>query len=248
MQRYAIILMAGRSQRFGEGDKCLVLVGGQPIAFYALEAFRQAGNFDRYLLVYRGESQKNLFENFIKKNYSAGELAKIVWVRGGSERMFSVFNALEYVHGQLRTDAFVFIHDGARPMITAEQILAIDGLLSPEWGVVLGHRATDTTIATAAENNPETDCKNPIGTAHPPFTISAQQRQYLRRDALWGLETPQAFYFPVIFKDYGAAIHSRRHFTDDSSIFSGTIKILENNHPNLKITAQQDLEVLSKII
>jgi 2-C-methyl-D-erythritol 4-phosphate cytidylyltransferase len=133
-------------------------------------------------------------------------------------------------------------------MVTAEQILAIDALLSPEWGVVLGHRATDTIIAAAAENNPETDRKNPITTAHPPLTISAQRRQYLRRDALWILETPQAFYFPTIFRDYGAAIRSQRHFTDDSSIFSGTIKILENNRPNLKITAQQDLELLLKII
>ncbi|MDR0590417.1 MAG: 2-C-methyl-D-erythritol 4-phosphate cytidylyltransferase [Puniceicoccales bacterium] len=248
MQRYATILMAGRSRRFGGGDKCLTSLRGQPIAFYALEAFRKAENFDRYLLVYRDESQKKLFENFVKKKYSAGELAKIVWVTGGPERMFSVFNALEFVHKQLRADAYIFIHDGARPMITAEQILAIDALLSPERGVVLGHRATDTIIAATAESDPETDRKNPITTAHPPLTISAQRRQYLWRDALWVLETPQAFYFPAIFKDYGAAIHSRRHFTDDSSIFSGAIKILENSRVNLKITAKEDLELLSKII
>jgi molybdopterin-guanine dinucleotide biosynthesis protein A len=58
MQRYAIILMAGWSRRFGGGEKCLISVKGKPLAFYALEAFRRAGNFDRYLLVYRDESQK----------------------------------------------------------------------------------------------------------------------------------------------------------------------------------------------
>jgi 2-C-methyl-D-erythritol 4-phosphate cytidylyltransferase len=238
--------MAGQSQRFGGSDKCLASVHGQPLIFYALEAFCQAENFNRHLLVYRDASQKKIFENFVKKNYSAGDLAKISWIAGGSERMFSVFNALEFVHRRLRADAFVFIHDGARPMITAKQISAIDALLSPKWGVVLGHRATDTTIAATAENDPETDRKNSV-TTQPPLTISAQQRQYLRRDALWALETPQAFYFPAIFRDYSAAIHSQRHFTDDSSVFSGTIKILENNRPNLKITAQQDLELLSKI-
>jgi 2-C-methyl-D-erythritol 4-phosphate cytidylyltransferase len=247
MQRYAIILMAGQSRRFGRSDKCLVSVRGQPLVFYALEAFCQAKNFDRYLLVYRDESQKNFFENFVKKNYSAVELAKIVWVAGGPERMFSVFNALEFVHERLRADAFIFIHDGARPMLTAAQILAIDALLSPKCGVTLGHRATDTIIAATAGNDPEIDCKNPITTAQPPFTISAQQRQYLRRDTLWVLETPQAFYFPAIFRDYGAAIHSQQHFNDDSSDFSGTIKILENNRPNLKITSPQDLELLLKI-
>jgi 2-C-methyl-D-erythritol 4-phosphate cytidylyltransferase len=241
MQHYAIILMAGQSQRFGMGDKCLAPVRGQPIVCYSLEAFRKAGIFDHYLMVYANESQKNFLENFLKKQYSAEELAKISWITGGPERMFSVFNALKFIHGQLHGDSFVFIHDGARPLISAENILHIDALLSAKWGVVLGHRVVDTIITIPSENNSQM--------AHPTHTItSAEQRSYPQRNKLWALETPQAYYFPKIFKDYDAAIHLGQHFTDDSSIFSGTIKILENHSPNLKITFPQDLEFLSKMI
>jgi 2-C-methyl-D-erythritol 4-phosphate cytidylyltransferase len=248
MQRYAILLMAGQSRRFGGGDKCLAALGDQPIAFHGLEAFRSAGNCDRYLIVHRGEAQKKCFENFIKKYYSAEERAKISWITGGPERMFSVFNALQFIHSQLHGHSFVFIHDGARPMITAEHILAIDALLSPEWGIALGHRVTDTIVAAAPENRPQTASPGIISAAHPPpSTLPAHRRRYLQRDALWALETPQAFYFPAIFEDYGTAIHSQRHCTDDSSVFRGTMKILQNNYPNLKITAPEDGEFCQKL-
>jgi hypothetical protein len=38
----------------------------------------------------------------------------------------------------------------------------------------------------------------------------------------------------AISEDYKAAIRLRRHWTDDSSVFSGTIKFLENRDLNSK--------------
>jgi 2-C-methyl-D-erythritol 4-phosphate cytidylyltransferase len=73
------------------------------------------------------------------------------------------------------------------------------------------------------------------------------QRNYPIRETLWALETPQAFYFSTIFEDYKTAIRLERHLTDDSSAFSGTIKILENSDLNLKITVPRDLKFLQSI-
>jgi 2-C-methyl-D-erythritol 4-phosphate cytidylyltransferase len=232
MKRYAIILIAGQSQRFGIGDKCLALVHGKPIVAYSFEAFRRTEIFDRYLFVYRDITQKEILEKFFQNDYSAEIRSQITWVSGGEERAFSVDNALLVIHSQFSTEAFVFIHDGARPLITAENILSINGLLSMEHGVVLAHRATDTMVE--ADIDGDIDEKN---------ITTKDQRKYLERTKLWALETPQAFYFPKIFKDYRAALQSKQRFTDDSSAFSGTIKILENKNSNLKITAPQDLEL-----
>ncbi|MDR2371883.1 MAG: 2-C-methyl-D-erythritol 4-phosphate cytidylyltransferase [Puniceicoccales bacterium] len=251
MQRYAIILIAGRSRRFGGEDKCLATINGKPIVSYSFEAFRRAEIFDRYFFVYRDAAQRERLETFFKGCYSAETLAHITWIPGGQERALSVYGALEAIHEQL--EAFVFIHDGARPLVTAEHILAINALLSRERGVVLGHRATDTmvTIIPKSDNAKNSDshwAEDSVQNALSTVEVTERmQRHYPIRETLWALETPQAFYLPVIFEDYKTAIRSGNHPTDDSSVFSGMIKFLENDTLNLKITTFQDLKFLRSI-
>jgi 2-C-methyl-D-erythritol 4-phosphate cytidylyltransferase len=255
MQRYAIILMAGRSRRFGGEDKCLATIDGKPIVSYSFEAFRKTEIFDRYFFVYRDDAQREKLEIFFRDHYFAETLSRITWVSGGQERALSVYGALEAIREQFSTEAFVFIHDGARPLVTAKHILGINALLSTEWGVVLGHRATDTMVTMIPKSNNNTvknsdsyRAKDPVWSALSTVEVTEMaQRHYPIRKTLWALETPQAFYFPLIFEDYKVAIRSGRHLTDDSSVFSGTIKFLENSDLNLKITTSQDLELLQAI-
>jgi 2-C-methyl-D-erythritol 4-phosphate cytidylyltransferase len=240
MERYAIILMAGRSRRFGGEDKCLATIDGKPIVFYSFEAFRNARIFDRYFFVYRDLIQREKLEIFLKNHYSAEILSQVTWIPGGQERALSVYGALEAIHRQFTTEAFVFIHDGARPLVTAEHILSVNALLSKDCGIVLGHRLSDTVVAVSQKNGNNITQKSP-----PNVEVSGMgQRSYPIRETLWALETPQAFYFPAIFEDYKAAIRLGRHWTDDSSVFSGTIKFLENRDLNPKITVPQDWDFL----
>jgi 2-C-methyl-D-erythritol 4-phosphate cytidylyltransferase len=253
MQRYAIILMAGRSRRFGGEDKCLATINSKPIVSYSFEAFRKTEIFDRYFFVYRDTFQRKSLETFFR--HSEETLSQITWIPGGQERALSVYGALETIHKQFSTEAFVFIHDGARPLVTAEHILSMNALLSREWGVVLGHRVTDTMVTIIPKNDDATVknddfhwAKGPVQKALSTAEITEMtQRHYPNRETLWALETPQAFYFPAIFDDYKGAIRSERHLTDDSSVFLGTIKFLENSDLNLKITTSQDLEFLRSI-
>jgi 2-C-methyl-D-erythritol 4-phosphate cytidylyltransferase len=231
MRRYAIILIAGQSQRFGKGDKCLSSVHGKPIAFYSFETFRRTNIFDHYFFVHRDDPQKQALEKFFQNYYPAEVLLPITWIPGGSERMFSVHHALQVIHGQFSPEAFVFIHDGARPLTTRGNIYELNDSLSVERGVVLAHRVTDTIMTTDVSSGSND-------------TIVGDRRQYLKRSTLWALETPQVFYFPAIFKAYEAAILAQSHGTDDSSLFSGPIKILENRNSNLKITTLQDLKLV----
>jgi 2-C-methyl-D-erythritol 4-phosphate cytidylyltransferase len=243
MERYAIILMAGRSRRFGGEDKCLATIDGKPIVFYSFEAFRSAGIFDRYFFVYRDLIQREKLEIFLKNHYSAEILSQIAWIPGGQERALSVYGALEAIHRQFTTEAFIFIHDGARPLVTAEHILSVNALLSEDCGVVLGHRLSDTAVSISPKNG-NNITKKSLSNIEVTELV---QRSYPVRETLWALETPQAFYFPAIFEDYKMAIRLGRHWTDDSSVFSGTIKFLENRDLNPKITALQDWEFLQSI-
>ncbi|MDR1590966.1 MAG: 2-C-methyl-D-erythritol 4-phosphate cytidylyltransferase [Puniceicoccales bacterium] len=243
MERYAIILMAGQSRRFGGEDKCLAIIDGRPIVAYSFEAFRSAGIFDRYFFVYRDIVQREKLEIFLKNRYSAEVLSQVAWISGGQERALSVYGALEVIYKQFSVEAFVYIHDGARPLVTVEHILSIDALLSEDCGVVLGHRPTDTTVIVTSKSSNDIT-KNSLSNVE---VTEMAQRSYPIRETLWALETPQAFYFPAIFKDYKAAIRLGRHLTDDSGVFSGTIKFLENRDLNLKITVPRDLFFLQSI-
>ncbi|MDR1435402.1 MAG: 2-C-methyl-D-erythritol 4-phosphate cytidylyltransferase [Puniceicoccales bacterium] len=255
MRRYAIILIAGQSRRFVQGDKCLALIRGKPIVLYSLEVFQRSGIFDHFIFVYRDETQREVLENHLRNHFPPEILSKILWILGGKERMFSVFNALKVIRERLSPEAFVFIHDGARPMLSIGNILAIDALLSLECGVVLAHRVTDTVAWIVAGEGDFLPRENvEIFENTPPVTqllsdsCGKAQRRYLDRDKLWSLETPQAFYFPKIFVDYQRALGANRCLTDDSSLFSGTINFLENKSLNLKITSLRDLEFFEKFL
>ncbi|MDR2200926.1 MAG: 2-C-methyl-D-erythritol 4-phosphate cytidylyltransferase [Puniceicoccales bacterium] len=236
MERYAIFLCAGRSQRFGEGDKCLALIRGKPILSYAFEAFVRTGIFDRYIFVHRDNTQKNILEKYFQDRILGNILSRVRWVLGGENRTNSVFNGLQLIREQLSSDAFVFIHDGARPLISSQNILRINGALSKECGVILAHRTTDTILLATAKDHV------PFPPIADKIVFSKEQRQYCDRGKLWAIETPQAFYFPEIFKDYEQAHALQRSFSDDSSLFSGEIRILESKDFNPKITFVEDLE------
>jgi 2-C-methyl-D-erythritol 4-phosphate cytidylyltransferase len=256
IKRYAIIMMGGQSIRFGQGDKCLALIQDKTVAAYSFAAFNRTEIFNHYFIVYGNDTQKDAFGKNLKSHISTDILAQISWIQGGQERTLSVWNALTFIHKNCDPEAFVFIHDGARPMITAKDILTINELLSTEYGIVLAHRVTDTTVSVTFENDEQNVVSKkmePIDTlnkalGHPICTTSKTQRIYLRRGDLWALETPQVFYFPDIFRDYHRIIDSGQYRTDDSSIYSGPIHFLENDHLNLKITSAHDLELCRKIL
>jgi 2-C-methyl-D-erythritol 4-phosphate cytidylyltransferase len=204
-----------------------------------LAAFAGAGIFDRYIFVHRDDGQKNTLETHFKSQFSADILSAVRWVRGGENRTNSVFNGLQLIGEQLSPEAFVFIHDGARPLISTQNILRINGALSEEYGVVLAHRTTDTILLTAAETR--------ISGPNPTDPIPRDRRQYCGRDGLWIIETPQAFYFPKIFQDHRWAHDLQLQFSDDSSLFSGAIKIIESHDFNPKITFSGDLEYVGAV-
>ena len=224
MPHYAIILIAGTSQRWGSGDKCLLNIGETPIAIYSLRAFISSGLFERYFFVYRDDEQRFLLQTYIEQHFPE-HMNAISWVCGGATRHHSVFRALQHI---TEHESYVFIHDGARPLLNVENLHRLDQALSPESGATLAHRVTDTIL--------ETD-------------DTSTQRNYLQRDRLWAVETPQAFYFPRLFEDYLRIMGQReQNYTDDTSIYSGPVKLIENRHLNPKLTYPRDLALINYLL
>ncbi len=129
--RSAIVLCAGRSQRFsgGQKNKTLYRLNGKPLFLYSIEALKA---LDLIVMVIRG-SERTRFEEYLD-GYD------IVFVEGGERRQDSVVNALRVIPQSSK----VLIHDGARPFLTSDLVQRVENKIRSGRCVVPAILSDDT--------------------------------------------------------------------------------------------------------
>jgi 2-C-methyl-D-erythritol 4-phosphate cytidylyltransferase len=224
----AILLAAGSGQRMqgAVADKVLAPLAGRPAFAHSAAAFITSGIADYYVVVYR--DQRQMME------LSAYAPTPSILVRGGRERSDSVRNALAALPDDI---AYVFIHDCARPLVRPEQLVALHKIVRRENAVVLAHRVADTIKEHIILNSSK-------------GRDSARLRT-LDRSRLWAMETPQVFARDLIARAYARAPVRGKPLTDDAAaveLLGHPIALLENTHPNPKLTTPADLAYLEFLI
>ncbi|MBI2515699.1 MAG: 2-C-methyl-D-erythritol 4-phosphate cytidylyltransferase [Opitutae bacterium] len=221
MSRTAAILLAAGSSRRMDGaveDKILAPLAGKPVFAYSASAFYRSLVADFFVVTYR--DQRQMVE------LSAYAPTPTLFVPGGAERQDSVTAALAELPDDVR---YVFIHDCARPLIQPEQLVALHKIVRREDAVVLAHRVTDTIKDHRGEGNLRT----------------------LDRDHLWAMETPQVFARELICRGYTKAAKLQKRLTDDAAaveLLKHPVALLENTHPNPKLTTPADLPYLEFLL
>ncbi len=209
----AILLAAGNGIRMqgAVADKVLAPLGGRPLFLHSTAAFAASGVADYYVVVYR--DQRQMLE------LSAYTPTPATFVKGGRRRQDSVTNALDVLPPDI---AHVFIHDCARPFILPEQLVGLHKIVRREHAVVLAHRVTDTIKEHRDSGHLRT----------------------LDRERLWAMETPQVFSRELITKAYTRVRKRGETVTDDASaveLLKHPVALLDNPHPNPKLTTPADL-------
>jgi 2-C-methyl-D-erythritol 4-phosphate cytidylyltransferase len=221
MSRTAAILLAagsGSRMRGRVDDKVLTELAGRPVFAHVAAAFMQSQVADLYVTVYR--DQRQMME------LSAYAPTPSVLVCGGRERQDSVANALAALPPDI---AYVFIHDCARPLSRPEQLVALHKIVRREQAVVLAHRATDTIKQHRDDARLRT----------------------LERARLWAMETPQVFSRQLITRAYARVAQRKLRITDDAQAveqIGHPVALLENSHPNPKLTTPADLAYLEFLL
>jgi 2-C-methyl-D-erythritol 4-phosphate cytidylyltransferase len=229
MSRTAVILLAAGSGKRMQGavpDKVLAPLGGRPVFAHSAAAFITSGIADFYAVVYR--DQRQMME------LSCYTPTPSVLVHGGRQRQDSVMNALAALPGDI---AHVFIHDCARPLVRPEQLVALHKIVRRENAVVLAHRVTDTI-------------KEHLMPRSSKSGDDARLRT-LDRSRLWAMETPQVFARELIARAYARVQERGLHVTDDAAaveLLDHPIALLENPHPNPKLTTPADWEYLEFLL
>jgi 2-C-methyl-D-erythritol 4-phosphate cytidylyltransferase len=213
-------------------DKILAPLSGRPVFAHSAAAFVASGTADFYVIVYRDARQS--------LELSCYAPTPALFVKGGRERQDSVANALAGLPDDVD---YVFIHDCARPLVRPGQLAALLRMVRRDKAAALAHRVTDTVKQVASPH---------------PASQSARLRAPVRvrtttldRARLWAMETPQVFARDLIVRAYERVQRRRWHITDDVQAverLGARVSLLENPHPNPKLTTPSDLAYLEFLL
>ena len=219
----AIVLSAGVGSRMkSDIPKQYMDLAGKPVIYYSLKAFEDAG-FSSIVLVC-GKDDVEYCKNEIIEKHGLKNVTAVV--PGGKERYHSVFEGLKAV-GQAD---YVFIHDGARPMISQETIARLKEAVVKEEAAVAGMPVKDTIKIVDDE----------------AYVTDTPERQYV-----WQVQTPQCFSYSIIYEAYKSVIQDEEEgwtipkITDDAMVLEYAtdheVKMIEADYRNIKITTPEDL-------
>ena len=208
----AIIVAAGSSQRMGGVNKVFALLGGKPILARVIDTFQECNLVDQIVVVLSRQNLERCRKWIAEQGWS-----KVTDVCvGGRRRQDSVVAGLS----RLSNCQWVVVHDGARPLVTADLIKR--GLKA----------AVGTGAAIAAV--PVTDTIKLAGN-------DGLVKETPPRHDLWAVQTPQVFRFDIITKAYEQA---RGDVTDDASLVEQMgygVKLYTGSFNNIKVTTPDDL-------
>ncbi len=221
----AIILSAGKGTRMkSDVSKQYLIIDEKPILYYTLDAF-QKSRVDDIIVVTAMEDIEFVRRDIIEK-YGFDKVREIV--AGGKERYDSVIAGLEV----MKDEDLVLIHDGARPLIMAEQIDGMIEEIKTCRACISGMPVKDT-IKIADENG---------------MVKSTPDRKYV-----WQIQTPQAFEVSLIKNAYKKMKENHdTTVTDDAMAVEKytdeKIRLIEAGYENIKITTPEDLLLMKEIL
>lgn len=215
----AIVAAAGRSERMGGRDKLFAVVGGRPLLAHTLSAFDACRGVDTVVLVLSlGNIERG---RGLVAEAGFGKVATVC--QGGQRRQDSVRNGLE----ALASCQWVVVHDGARPLVTAELI---------ERGLEV---AKETGAAVAALPIGDT-----VKEVEPPDIIG----RTLARGGLWAAQTPQVFRYDILREAHELA---EGEASDDAALvekLGHQVKVFEGSPRNIKVTTAADLALVEALL
>ena len=221
----AIVLAGGTGKRMHSHiHKQYLTLAGKPVLYYALKAFEESDITD--IILVTGADEEAYCKRKIIDKYHIGKVKAIV--PGGVERYHSVYAGLCAAEGA----DYVLIHDGARPLVSADIIKRSMQAVKEYRACVAGMPVKDT-IKIADEDG------------YAKLTPE--------RSKVWQIQTPQSFSYPLVYEAYRKMLADEDSaITDDAMVVermtNQPVKLIEGNYRNIKITTPEDMERAAALI
>ena len=221
----AIIVASGSSTRMGEGvSKQMLLLDDIPVVARTIMAFDNCECISEIIVVAK-EDEFYLYHEF-QKLYKFKKFVRLV--SGGKTRQESVRNGFSAISKDTK---FVAIHDGARCLITPEQIEQVCTCAFDCGSATAATRAIDSIKISNGKNQ---------------FIDSSADRNHI-----WLAQTPQVFKREIYEIALKKAEDDGLVVTDDNSLVENLgckIKLVECGRNNIKITTPDDVPLALAIL
>ena len=215
----AIITAAGSSTRFHNSlKKEYALLDEQPVLIWSLKAFLMARHFSPVVITVP-QGHEGLVEDMLK-DYKLK--TKLLIRSGGRSRQESVKKALLALKDFKPN--YVLIHDGARPWVSPALINSVLTQAVEHGACIPLVKQVDSVVKTHSSN---------------------QVAEYLDRDFLFSVQTPQGFLYEAILDAHLKAEQIAKEFSDDGQIYlllKRPLFTVPGEVTNRKITYLKDLK------
>ena len=218
-----IVPAAGGGSRIGSAiPKQFLPIAGIPLLARTVRALKASGRMDSLIVVVPSGQEERCQREIL----SPFGLTADAVIPGGVDRQASVYAVL--LQMSAGTD-LVLVHDGARPFVTSEMILAAVAAAAEAGAAVVAVPVTDTIKVTNADG----------------WFVETP-----RRDRLWAAQTPQVFRAALLREAHASAVHDGFRGTDDSVLverLGHRVRLIQGSPENLKITTPSDLALADQI-
>lgn len=230
MSTYALILASGKGQRTRQDiPKQFINVHDKPIIIYTLENFQKHPEVDGIVVVCLDGWQDIL--RAYSRQYNITKLTKIV--NGGATVQESCRNGVFALKDICSDDDIVIVHDGIRPLVD-EEVLS---------DVIATCRKFGNGVTSLPYNEQIFKKADEIST-----------HEYIVRDTLRRVQTPQAYKFGKLFWAYEKAFAEEigiygSSYTNTMMVDLGeTLYFASGSDRNIKITTVDDIELFKALL
>lgn len=219
IKKFAVIVAGGKGTRMGTAvPKQFLPLGGKPVLTHSIITFAAAFPGIHIILVLP-EDQISYAQIVLG---ALPDPMDIELVAGGETRFHSVQNGLRCVH----EEGIVFVHDGARPLITVQLL----------------HRCCEQAALS--------------GSAIPAIPVAESMRivqngvsKPVNRDNMRVIQTPQTFRTGIILPAFSQTYDPA--FTDEATVVEaagGSVVLCEGDKRNIKVTTPEDMIIAEALI
>lgn len=223
----AVIIAGGSGRRMGQDiPKQFINVYDKPILIYTLMSFEKHPDIDAIEVVCIDG-----WEDILKAYAKQFNLTKLKWiVKGGNTGQESIRNGVFNLEGKCSNEDTIIIHDGIRPLVDAA-VLSDVIVKCKKYGNAVTSLPYNEQIFVIDEKQPTTTT------------------QYIPRETLRRVSTPQAYKFKLLNDSYREAF--KKEIGIYGSSYTNTMMVelghrlyfAAGSDKNIKLTTKDDLEM-----
>lgn len=221
----AVIIAGGSGSRMGQDiPKQFINVHEKPILFYTLDSFQKHPLIDAIEVVcIEG------WETMVNAYAHQFGISKLKWIsKGGGSAQESIRNGVFFLKDICAPDDIVVIHDGIRPLLAQEVLTDVIQVCQQKGNAVSSMPYNEQIFVTQDQKT---------------------STQYIPRETLRRVVTPQAYHFQELYEAYDRAFKEEigiygSSYTNTMMVQLGKrLYFAAGSEKNIKLTTRDDIEL-----